>query len=145
MLSLVTTLALAAQLIPVLPEQDPYYPPVNIKPDLSLKVAPKQDRFTPYRFTLSGVLQPNGVDPATACTGRVMFRVRKSNPTVAKGRTNLRPDCTWARTVTLNLRRLSDRAQRGGTVRVTARFGGNEVLQPDASPQRKATYGRSAQ
>ena len=143
-MQLFLVMAVAAQLVPGLPQQDPYSPTVNIKPDLTLKVTPKSDRFKPFDFTLSGLLQTNGVDPAVGCQGRIMVRIRKSNPTVAKGRTELQPDCTWTTVLTLNTRRLSEKAQVGGTVRVTARFGGNEFLQPDAAPQRKAEYGRSA-
>ncbi len=141
----VAATALAAQLPgPTPAPDDPYEPDANIRPTLSMKVAPKAAPYRPYRFTLLGDLQTNGVDESTACNGRVTLRIRKSNPTVAKGRTQIQPDCTFSKTLTLRLRHAGKKAKRGGNLRITARFGGNDYLQPDSAPQRKALYGRAA-
>ena len=130
--------------IPLPISDDPYYEPVNIRPDLGLKVSPKNDSVKPFKFVVRGILHTNGVEKSAACNGTVRVRFRKSNPTVAKGSTRIQPDCTYRLPLRLDLTGLGEKGRSGGTVRITARFGGNDVLQPDAASQRKATYGRGS-
>jgi hypothetical protein len=144
-------LAVLAQLIPGLPgapdqtppSDDPYYP-AKVRPTLSMKVRPKADPVKPYRFTLSGDLQRNGVDPFAGCRGRVAMRIRRGDTTVAKGRVKLLSDCTFSKRLTLRTSRLSPKEKDGGVLRITARFSGNRALQAASAPQRKATFGTAA-
>lgn len=143
-------IAVLTQLIPGLPtgpqqvpSDDPYYP-AKVRPTLAAKVRPKADPVKPYRFTTGGTLQLNGVDPYVGCRGRVTIRIRRGDITVAKGRVNLRSDCTFKKAMKLNTRRLPKKEKAGGILRITARFSGNEALQAASAPQRKARFGSAA-
>ncbi len=139
--------AVLAQLIPglpigpqQLPSDDPYYP-AKVRPTLAMKVRPKADATKPYRFTMSGKLQLNGVDPSAGCRGRITIRMRRGDITVAKGRVNLGSDCRFSKRLTLNTSKLPAKEKVGGVLRVSGRFSGNEALQAASAPQRKAAFG----
>ena len=119
-------------------QDDTYY--VKVKPALSLVARPKVDRFAPFRYTTSGRLTLNGAPASQGCRGSVMLRVLKGSRTVVKGRTRIQPDCTYRKPLTVRTGKL--RGETSGTLRISARFGGNDVLQPDQAPNRKVRFGR---
>lgn len=147
MLALIAVLAQLVPGLPMDPQQlptDDPYGPAKVRPTLAAKVRPKADPVKPYRFTTFGDLQLNGVDPFAGCRGRVAIRIRRGDITVAKGRVNLLSDCTFKKAMRLNTARLPRKEKAGGTLRITARFSGNEALQAASAPQRKATFGSAA-
>ena len=123
---------------PVAEAQDQAYY-VKVKPNLGLRVAPRNDPVAPYRYTAKGILDPNGAPAEASCEGTVRLRVRRGARTVARGATRITPQCDY--TEKLVVTRSKVRGLRRGTLKVSARFGGNTVLQPDSAPNKKATFG----
>ena len=89
---------------------------------VSLGVTPKSDESTPFRFTARGsVSLPAGVTKDEGCSGHVAIRLRRGTRTVASGNANVRSDCTYSRSFGVA-------SSQEGSILVTARFAGNDVL-----------------
>ena len=123
--------------IPGAAADDQYY--VKVKPNLAVKVAPKRDRFAPFRYTASRKLGLNGAPREAGCQGNVFLRVRRGARTVTKGTTRIDSECMFTKKLIVKARKV--RPLTRGTLKVSARFGGNAVLQPDAAPVRKVQFG----
>ena len=125
-------------LVPGAAAQDSSYY-AKIKPNLGLKVTPKRDRFAPFKYKAAGKLGLNGAS-GVACSGKVSLRVRKGARTVARGTTKIdATTCTYERKLKVKTAKL--RGVKHGTLKVSARFGGNKVLQPDSASNRKVKFG----
>lgn len=124
--------------VPVAEAQDESYY-VKVKPNLGLRVTPKRDAVAPYRYTAKGILDPNGAPAEASCEGTVRLRVRRGARTVARGTTRITPLCDYTETFRVSRRKLG--GLRRGTLKVSARFGGNTVLQPDSAPNKKVKFG----
>jgi Ca2+-binding RTX toxin-like protein len=102
---------------------------------VSLRLTPTRDRSGPVRFTASGIVtRPSLVTPASGCAGgTVTVTVKAGTRTISTRRANLRDNCTYRLTATFG-----DRSRFRGrrSLRVRARFGGNEVLAPRSSATR---------
>jgi hypothetical protein len=132
-----TAAALATAVPGAAAQDDSYY--VKVKPNLGLKVTPKNDPFAPFRYTAKGKLGLNGAPVAQGCRGRVSLRVRRGARTVTRATTRLAPDCTYSRTLKVRQSKLNGLDR--GTLKVSARFSGNKVLQPDSAVNKKVTFG----
>jgi hypothetical protein len=89
---------------------------------LTLSLRPSRDRRSPYAFRATGQLtRPPTVSPSQGCVGTVTLTVRAGRRTVTTRRAKLTRVCTYR----LTLRWRSRPASR---LRLTARFGGNDVL-----------------
>jgi hypothetical protein len=100
--------------------------PVRVRrfssPGFSLSIRPSRDRRPPYAFRATGELRrPSTVAPSQGCSGEVKLTAKRGRRTVATRRAKLSRNCEYS--ITLRLR--SRPAKR---LRVTARFGGNDVM-----------------
>lgn len=94
---------------------------------LTTRVSPKRDARIPYRFTTSGTLAlPDNVTKAQGCSGQVAVQIKAGKKTISNRRAKLSKTCTFRSAVRFTIR---DRVKRG-TLRVTVRYLGNEVLLP---------------
>jgi hypothetical protein len=113
--------------------------PVTVRrftaPGLSLSLRPSRDRRPPYAFRATGTLRrPTTVSPSQGCSGRVTIRARAGRRTVSTRRATLSRNCEYG----VILRFRTRVARR---VRLTARFGGNDVLSPRGSRTRAIRLG----
>jgi hypothetical protein len=100
---------------------------------LSMSAAPKRDRRSPYRFTISGALQlPTTVTKADGCTGKVTVEAKLRSKRVARKTATLTTECRYKTTVT---------APRKGSISITARFAGNTHLTAIGARAVKVTAG----
>lgn len=111
----------AALLLPATAPAQDYYYPIKVTPKLSLKVAPKRDASKPFKFTASGKLNRKSA-AASACRGKVTVTAKKGSKKVTK-RVSVKSNCTYKAKFTAKV----GKAKRG-TVKVSARFGGNAAL-----------------
>ena len=94
---------------------------------LTARIAPKRDARIPYRFTTSGTLAlPNNVTRAQGCSGQVAIQIKAGRKTISNRRAKLTNTCTYRSAVRFTVR---DRVRRG-TLNVTVRYLGNDVLLP---------------
>jgi hypothetical protein len=131
------TAALATVVPGAAAQDDSYY--VKVKPNLGLKVTPKKDSRAPFKYTASGKLGLNGAPKKLGCKGTVALRIRRGAKTVAKGTTKVTPACVYKKQLKVKKSKL--KGLKSGTLKVSARFGGNKVLQPDSAPNKKVTFG----
>jgi Ca2+-binding RTX toxin-like protein len=98
---------------------------------LSLKLSPSRDRKAPYRFNASGKLTlPTPVSRTQGCgDGQITITVKAGKKTVATRRTSISRVCEYKLRITFPHRPAS-------TLRFTARFSGNDVMQAKAAPSR---------
>jgi hypothetical protein len=131
------TAALATVVPGAAAQDDSYY--VKVKPNLGLKVKPKRDRIAPFKYVATGKLGLNGAPKKQGCKGTVSLRVRRGARTVAKGTTRITPGCTYSKK--LKVRKSKLNGLKSGTLKFSARFGGNTVLQPDSAPNKNVRFG----
>ncbi len=113
-------------------------PRVRKQPRLSLKVRPTRDRALPYRFTSSGTLTlPSDVSRSDGCSGTVTVQIKSGTKTVSTRRVKVGSNCNYRSSVSFKSR---GRLKARGTLKVTARYGGNQFLRT-ASRSAKARYG----
>ena len=94
---------------------------------LTTRVAPRRDARIPYRFTTSGTLAlPSNVTRAQGCSGQVSIQIKAGRKTISNRRAKLSNTCTYRSAVRFTVR---DRVRRG-TLNVTVRYLGNDVLLP---------------
>lgn len=91
---------------------------------MSARVSPGSDTRRPHRFRVTGaVTPPDGISVADACTGgTVLVQAKAGRNTIATRQASLRPDCTYAVTLSFN------RPRRFGSqtrLRFIARFLGS--------------------
>ena len=99
---------------------------VRVK-SLSVKVAPKRDRRSPYRYRTTGkVTLPAGIKASDGCAGKISVQIKRGKKTVSTRRVKLRANCTYLSRVTFTSKRLKGR----GRLKVTVRFLGNSRLLP---------------
>ena len=136
---------------------------------VTAKTTPKRDRSGPYTFTTTGRIIPPpkfcapGVIPnpggncvpvgcpqgtknpaycvkpglGVICSGKVQVRYQKGGRTISARNYPVKPNCTYRGKTKF---RAGQRSRRG-TLKVRARFQGNQVLRPKASPTRKVRAG----
>ena len=149
----------------------PAQTPVRATPtSVTATITPKRDRTRPYTFTTKGrivlpskVCAPNAsptsvpggcipltcpvgaTDPkycsrptvATICSGKVNVRFQKRGRTISSRNVSLKADCTYKGKTTFRSRARSQR----GTLRVRARFQGNQILAAKASATKSVRAG----
>ena len=94
---------------------------------LTTRVTPKRDARIPYRFTTSGTLTlTDNVTKAQGCSGQVSIQIKAGRKTISTRRAKLTSTCTYRSAVRFTVR---DRVRRG-TLNVTVRYLGNDVLLP---------------
>jgi hypothetical protein len=104
-------------------------------PELALSARPSRDRRSPYRFRLTGSLErPSTVAPSQGCSGDVTITAKTRSRTATTRRVKLTRTCNYSLT-------LSYRKRPASRLRVTARFGGNEVLGTKTSRTRTLRLG----
>lgn len=100
---------------------------------LTLRTTPRRDLTAPYRFRSTGrIVPPAGMSGAEACRtiGIVTVQVKRNGTTISNRRAVLKPDCTYESVVTFRFRQRFGRARN---LKFTARFGGNQQLEPITS------------
>jgi hypothetical protein len=98
------------------------------RPSLTLQANPRHDTTLPYTFTFTGTLRPPGdVARQDGCAGTVTIQIKAGSKTISTRRARVRGDCGYKRGVTFKSRK---RLRSRGTLKVTARYGGNQVLKP---------------
>ncbi|GAC1324879.1 MAG: hypothetical protein NVSMB25_22840 [Thermoleophilaceae bacterium] len=103
---------------------------------LTATTAPRHAGATNARFTTSGrLILPPRVSRSSGCTGRVFVDFKRGRKTVASGRVALSGACAYRFRVTLRGRLAAQ------TLRVSARFTGNDVLRPRASRSQSVRVG----
>lgn len=107
---------------------------------LTVRVTPRRDLRTPYRFTTSGRLTlPRGVAPSAGCRGRVSVQVKRGRTTISTRRVFLRRNCMFRSVVTFRNRvRFASRR----SLRFTVRFLGNARVLPVTAAARFARVRR---
>jgi hypothetical protein len=104
-------------------------------PGFGLALRPSRDRTAPYSYRASGrLLRPGTVAPSQGCSGTVTLTAKRGSKTVATHRTTLSRNCEYATTVKFRTRLASK-------LRLTAKFGGNDVLSSRAAPSRTIRLG----
>jgi hypothetical protein len=104
-------------------------------PRLGLAVRPSRDRKAPSAYRLSGrLLRPTTVSPSQGCSGTVTITAKRGSKTVAKRRAKLNRNCEYAITVKF-------RKRIAKKLRLTAKFGGNDVLSPRTARSRTIRLG----
>ncbi|HEV2813961.1 MAG TPA: hypothetical protein VGW10_11980 [Solirubrobacteraceae bacterium] len=106
---------------------------------VSVRVPTARDRRAPYVYRGTGrVSPPSGMPPASACDrGEVTLRVLRARRVLARRVARLSPTCTFGFRFALGRR-----ARRGsGRLRLTAAFGGTDVLKPAQAPARALRAG----
>ncbi len=103
-------------------------------PSLSLSLRPSRDRKPPYSFKASGKLsRPTPVAPTQGCSGSVTISAKRGSKTVYSKRALLTRTCDYA--VTLHP------GSRKGSLKLTAKFGGNDVIATKSSASRTIRLG----
>ncbi|HEX8122246.1 MAG TPA: tannase/feruloyl esterase family alpha/beta hydrolase [Solirubrobacteraceae bacterium] len=102
---------------------------------LRVRVTPRRDRRSPYRFRTTGrLLLPSFVSPEDGCgEGVLSVQVKARGRTVSTRRTRLRHDCRFRSSVTFRSRR----RLATGTLRVVVKFEGNTTLAPVSARARR--------
>ena len=101
---------------------------------LTLSLRPSRDRRPPYSFKASGRLaRPTPVAPSQGCSGTVTITAKRGSKAVYTKRTPLSRTCEYS--VTLHP------GKRKGKLRLTARFGGNDVIAQRSSSARAIRLG----
>ena len=113
--------------------------PVSVRrftpPELTLSPRPSRDRRAPYAFRITGTLRrPTTVSPSQGCSGTVTLRARAGRRTASTRRATLSMNCEYS--VILRFR-----SRVASRVRLTARFGGNNVLSERTSRTRTIRLG----
>jgi Ca2+-binding RTX toxin-like protein len=91
-------------------------------PGFGLALRPSRDREAPYAYRATGrLLRPTTVSPSQGCSGTVTISAKRGSKTVATHRTKLNRNCEYATT-------LKYRKRLASKLRLTAKFGGNDVL-----------------
>lgn len=102
---------------------------------LSLSIRPSRDRRPPYTFRATGRLaRPDTVAPSQGCSGEVTIKARTSRRTALTRRAKLSRNCEYSLT-------LRFRSRPASRLRVTARFGGNDVMASRTSRRRTIRLG----
>jgi hypothetical protein len=100
---------------------------------LTIRTTPRRDLDAPWRFRSTGrVLPPAGMSAAEACrtVGIVTVQIKRNGTTISNRRAVLKPDCTYESVVTFRFRQRFGRVKN---LKFTARFGGNQLLEPITS------------
>ncbi len=113
--------------------------PVTVRrftpPSLSASLRPSRDRRSPYRFRITGRLtRPSQVAPSQGCTGDVTITAKAGSRTATTRRVKLSRVCEYALTLSYGKRPAS-------RLRLTARYGGNDVLASKTSRSRTIRLG----
>ncbi len=104
-------------------------------PAFSLKLRPSRDRRAPYSYRATGTLtRPTLVSPSQGCSGTVTITAKKGSKTVATRRTPLTRTCAFVTTVKF-------RSKVASKLRLTAKFGGNDVLGRRSAASRTVRLG----
>ena len=107
---------------------------------LTALVTPARDRKFPYRFTTRGTLSlPAGMSPAQGCKGVITVQIKRGKKTISTRRVDVKPNCTYSVAATFAVK---SRVPRRGTLRIRARFNGNNVLLPARAKEVRVRYGR---
>lgn len=97
------------------------------KTSLSLKATPKRDKTLPFKYTFSGKVKiPAGLKKSTVCKGKVKITLKKGSKTVKTGTANVSKTCTYKKKLTVTNTKKT--GKKKGTLKATARFGGNAAL-----------------
>jgi hypothetical protein len=95
------------------------------RPGLKAKALPKRDRKAPFRFRVTGRLQPpSGVSRSDACAGKVKIVARKGSKRLARKNANVKPTCRFA----IKLRIKGSKAGTRGKLKLKIKFLGNDSL-----------------
>jgi hypothetical protein len=102
---------------------------------LGLLLKPSRDRRKPYSFRASGrLLRPNTVSPSQGCSGEVTITAKSRAKTVKLQRAKLSRTCEYRMTLKFGNR-------KAGKLRLSARFGGNDVIAAHSSKNRTIRLG----
>jgi Ca2+-binding RTX toxin-like protein len=103
--------------------------------ELTLRLRPGRDRTAPYAFQATGALtRPETVSPSQGCSGTVTISARRGRKVVSTKRVRLTRTCEYEATLRFR-KRVAKR------LRLTARFGGNDVLGTRTSRARSVRLG----
>ena len=113
--------------------------PVTVRrftsPGFGLSLRPSRDRRPPYAFRATGrLLRPSTVAPSQGCSGEVTITAKAGSRTAATRRVKLSRNCEYSLT-------LRFRSRPASRLRMTARFGGNDVLASRTSTARTIRLG----
>ena len=115
-------------------------PPRVAPRGLTALVTPARDRKFPYRFTTRGTLSlPAGMSPAQGCKGVITVQIKRGKKTISTRRVDVKPNCTYSVAASFAVK---SRVPRRGTLRIRARFNGNNVLLPARAKEVRVRYGR---
>lgn len=114
-------------------------------PKVSLKSRLTRDRSKPFTYRASGslVLPASITKNATWCSGGVFISLTRGPVTVGATTVKLKPDCTYAKTVSVqgNARLARRNGRTEGTLKLGARFAGNTLLNAKSATSRTVRYG----
>jgi Ca2+-binding RTX toxin-like protein len=103
--------------------------------DVGISLRPSRDRRAPYRFHVRGrVLRPDVVSPSHGCSGRVTVTAKRGKKVVSSKRVRLSRVCEYSAT-------LKFRTRTARSLKIRARFEGNDVLAAKSSRNRTARLG----
>lgn len=125
----------AAPAAPAPPQQQPQPEPQpgpggeqRVATQVEYRVTPKRDARPPFAFRTRGrLIPPESVRKEDACQGRVSIQVKRGKKTISNRRTQVRPDCTFAKATKFRNRKRIGKAR---TLRWVVTFQGNKVLLP---------------
>jgi Ca2+-binding RTX toxin-like protein len=103
--------------------------------EVGIALRPSRDRRAPYRFRAHGrVLRPDVVSPSHGCSGTVTVTAKRGKKVVSTKRVRLSRVCEYSATFRF-------RTRTAPSLKIRAKFGGNDVLSEKASRNRTARLG----
>ena len=103
--------------------------------EVGLALKPGRDRKAPYAFRTTGrVLRPDPVSPSQGCSGTVTLTAKRGSKVVSTKRVTLSRTCEYKAT-------FSFKTRVAPSLRMQAKFGGNEVLSAESSKTKTARLG----
>ncbi len=109
----------------------------KVKPNITAKARPKNDKKKPFVFRVQGKLTfPSSVSKSAGCKGTVRITAKKGKKILAKRRNGIKSSCKYKSRVKLR----SNKAGKRGTVKFKVEYLGSNVLLKDTA-NTKAKYG----
>ena len=104
---------------------------------VSLAVGNARDSKAPYRYVVRGRVDlPENLTPKAACSGTVRITIKQGSKTRGRAETKLRSDCRYGKGVTA-----TGVTGRRGSLRVSARFLGNDLLKARSAKAKTVGFG----
>ncbi len=121
-------------------------PPVikRKRPGLKVKVRPKNDKKSPFKFTAKGkVIRPKGISKKNGCKGQVRLTLRRkgSGKPLSTTRKKVKSNCKFKVKTGFSKNRLKKSQRNKGKLKAIVRFQGNAVLKAK-KVTKQVSYGR---